>query len=437
MGSDQAQKVDQYFSLFEKAFSIFALVFYTVSIFFLIKFNYEIAATLEKLIYHAVTLLNLLLLLIYWRKLIPVLKGIWPLITLVSFVLASTFWSDAPGLSMQQYLPLIRCTLLGIYFGVRFDIEEALSIFSAAFIISGFLSLVFALVLPQYGVMGMGFILSGEDIKHAGSWRGVYSHKNYLGRSMVLGILCVFLTEVRKRLYLLKYFCLSVFALCLLLSDSKTSLVIFITMLALIPLLKSMRLEYSWMIPILTVSVLCSGSVVTVLFDNFDQLLNSLGKDATLSGRTDLWYEILLSVRDRPFLGHGYGAFWVEGGGAEIVWQEFGWQAPHAHNGLLDLLVDIGIVGTAIFLLSYVFICCRALLLLRKTNSLSGIFPIAFLIMMFMVNLTESSTVVRPQFAWTIFVGISILSQKELSQMAASTKTSKRRGLYNPEEAIA
>ncbi|WP_299486067.1 O-antigen ligase [Acaryochloris sp. IP29b_bin.137] len=414
MDKRQAHRTDRYFSFFEKSFSVFALVFYSSSVFFLTKFDYEVATTIEKLMYHAVTLLTVLLLSIHWRKIVPALKRLWPVLVVISFVVTSIVWSDAPGLSTQQCLPLIRCTLLGLYLGIRFNFREYLSLLSIAFIISGLLSLIFALVLPQYGVMGRGFILSGEDIKHAGSWRGIYSHKNYLGRSMVLGALCLYFTPVRQKLYLFKYLCLSILALTLLFSDSKTALVILITMFLLIPLFRAMRLEYSWMITILCISVFCAGSGATIFFDNFDQILSSLGKDSTLSGRTELWHEILLSVRDRPLFGHGYGAFWTEGGGAEMVWQEFGWQAPHAHNGTLDLLLDLGIVGTVIFLLFYLRVFCQSLLLLRQTKSFSTIFPIAFLVMLFMVNLTESSTVVRPQFAWTVFVGVSLLVQKGL-----------------------
>lgn len=435
MDKKQAWKMERYFYFFEKSFSIFALVFYSSSIFFLTKFDYEIVVTAEKLIYHAVTLLTLLLLAIHWRKLISILKKLWPLTAVVAFVIASIFWSDAPSLSTQQCLPLIRCTLLGLYLGTRFDLNEYLSILSIAFIASGALSLVFALLLPQYGVMGRGIILSGEDIKHAGSWRGIYSHKNYLGRSMVLGTLCLYFTSLRQRVYAFKYLFLGMFLLNLLLSESKTSLVIFVTILLLVPLLKSTRLEYNWMVPILIASVFCMGSIATVIFDNFDQIISSLGKDSTLSGRTELWHEVLLSVRDRPFLGHGYGAFWAEGEGAEIVWQEFGWQAPHAHNGLLDILLDLGIVGAVLFLLFYLFVSCQALLLLRQTVSLSGIFPIAFLAMMLMVNLTESSTVVRPQFTWTIFVGISLLIQKELRRIKSSKKFDKFQNIYPPKEA--
>ncbi|WP_299411937.1 O-antigen ligase family protein [Acaryochloris sp. IP29b_bin.148] len=437
MDKRAAQTVDQYFYIFEKSFCIFAIVFYSSSILFLMQFDYRISLTIEKLIYHTTTLTTLLLLLIHWRTFIPALQKLWPLMTVVTFVIGTIFWSDAPGLSIQKCLPFIRCTLLGLYLGIRFDLNKSLTILSTAFMISGALSLVFGLVLPQYGVMGKGIILSGEDIKHFGSWRGIYSHKNYLGRSMVLGLLCLCLTPIRKQMYIVKYFCLVILALNLILSNSKTALVISLTISLLILLLKSLRLKYSWMLPILTFFIFCSGSVVTIVSDNFDQLLGSLGKDATLSGRTDLWHECLLSVRDRPFLGHGYGAFWTKGGGAEVVWREFGWQAPHAHNGFLDLLLDIGILGTVLFLLCYVLVSYQALQLLRQTTSLSGIFPLAFLAMMFMVNLTESSTVVRPQFAWTVFVGIFVLVQRERSKLEANATTSTDQNLHETTPIIA
>lgn len=80
-----------------------------------------------------------------------------------------------------------------------------------------------------------------------------------------------------------------------------------------------MKLEYSLMLAILTVSVLLLGSVTTVIFDNFDKILISLGKNPSLSGRTSLWHEILISIQDRPFFRNGYGAFWTEGGGRNYL----------------------------------------------------------------------------------------------------------------------
>ena len=47
------------------------------------------------------------------------------------------------------------------------------------------------------------------------------------------------------------------------------------------------------------------------LWYNADFLLSFFGKDATLTGRTDLWLAILDLIKQKPLLGWGYMATWV------------------------------------------------------------------------------------------------------------------------------
>ena len=84
-----------------------------------------------------------------------------------------------------------------------------------------------------------------------------------------------------------------------------------------------------------------------------DLILDLLGKDATLTGRTELWYFVNIFISQRPLLGWGFGAFWCQ----EIrrlneISRNLGWSIPQAHNGLLELLLEVGAIGTS-FLRSY------------------------------------------------------------------------------------
>ncbi|MFZ4534483.1 MAG: O-antigen ligase family protein [Alsobacter sp.] len=76
-----------------------------------------------------------------------------------------------------------------------------------------------------------------------------------------------------------------------------------------------------------------------------DDALAAAGKDASLSGRTELWSVVSREIRERPVLGAGYGAFWREGRGRELVAT---WNPRQSHQAYLDLLLDLGIVGVGI-----------------------------------------------------------------------------------------
>jgi len=100
------------------------------------------------------------------------------------------------------------------------------------------------------------------------------------------------------------------------------------------------------------VSLLASVAVIGGAIASFATITSAYGKDSSLSGRTEIWEASLEALSRRPWLGHGYGAlFWrvdVSPETAEI-WRHVGFEASHAHNGALDLALQIGLVGLVVF----------------------------------------------------------------------------------------
>jgi O-antigen ligase len=96
-----------------------------------------------------------------------------------------------------------------------------------------------------------------------------------------------------------------------------------------------------------------------------DVILDFLGKDATLTGRTDLWYFVKLCIAQRPLFGWGFDAFWVTNNpAANEISTNLGWVVPQAHNGLLELLLEVGAIGTSLFAIVFarnVWIAMRCL----------------------------------------------------------------------------
>ncbi len=88
-----------------------------------------------------------------------------------------------------------------------------------------------------------------------------------------------------------------------------------------------------------------SDAIAAAFFD-------ATGKDVTLTGRTDLWRIALDLIAERPLLGVGYQAFWVQGHApAEALWMMFGIETRSGfnfHNTYLSNAVEIGLIGVAI-----------------------------------------------------------------------------------------
>ena len=84
---------------------------------------------------------------------------------------------------------------------------------------------------------------------------------------------------------------------------------------------------------------------------NSDYLLSMLGKDPTLTGRTDIWGYVILDIYERPLLGWGYQAFWsTENPAAYEISDALHWWVPQAHSGMLEILLSVGLTGAGFFI---------------------------------------------------------------------------------------
>jgi exopolysaccharide production protein ExoQ len=151
------------------------------------------------------------------------------------------------------------------------------------------------------------------------------------------------------------------------------------------------------------------SAAASVTIAEQDTVLRVLGKDATLTGRTVLWAEVVKHIEERPVLGYGYGAFWEPSARAsERVRAAVGWDAPHSHNGLLDIWLDLGLPGVLSLLAAYILALRRAWISLRAHVAIDGLWAMSFLVMLFLGNTTESS-VVQSQLIWIIFVAVACM----------------------------
>jgi O-antigen ligase len=73
-------------------------------------------------------------------------------------------------------------------------------------------------------------------------------------------------------------------------------------------------------------------------------LLGRAEETESLSGRTSIWPVVTYYIGQRPWLGHGYEAFWNPAH-IDTISDELQWGLREAHNGYLEVLLSTGIVG--------------------------------------------------------------------------------------------
>jgi len=84
-------------------------------------------------------------------------------------------------------------------------------------------------------------------------------------------------------------------------------------------------------------------SVAALFFNAGDLLKTTLGRNSTLTGRTDLWGYVLAQPVSR-ILGSGYEGFWL-GPRLATIWRLSEQMPVQSHNGYIEILVNLGWVG--------------------------------------------------------------------------------------------
>ena len=84
-----------------------------------------------------------------------------------------------------------------------------------------------------------------------------------------------------------------------------------------------------------------------LIFGLHDQIIHFLGRNSSLTGRTEIW-DILLHWDINPVFGQGFESFWLGDRPDKIAQMEPGLNINEAHNGYLETYLNIGLLGLAI-----------------------------------------------------------------------------------------
>jgi exopolysaccharide production protein ExoQ len=88
-------------------------------------------------------------------------------------------------------------------------------------------------------------------------------------------------------------------------------------------------------------------SLYALFFQSSGGLIESLGRNPTLTGRTTVWPELINLVNHR-LIGVGYESFWL-GTRLQKVWViTQGLQINEAHSGYVEILITLGWIGVAL-----------------------------------------------------------------------------------------
>lgn len=265
------------------------------------------------------------------------------------WALLSVGWSVDPGLTLRRSLAITGTSIAGLYLALKLDPRDQLRMMASVIGIGAVCSLVVAMTLPSIGIAHGGQW-------EGGGWQGVYNQKNSLGRMMSFGGLAFGLLAISEhRWRLLRTLLFSLCCALLLMSRSASAVVVTVLVLGLIPLRKLLRLRLRKLLPILILLLPLIGAFAFYAVEYSDELLQSLGRSPSLTGRVPLWHLVLNEIGQRPIFGWGFGAFWSSSEGRRVS-DMVNWDVivPNAHNGFLEIWLGLGLIGLTMMLISLV-----------------------------------------------------------------------------------
>jgi exopolysaccharide production protein ExoQ len=321
------------------------------------------------------------------------------------YALVSVSWSNYPDVSLKRWIKLAGEMIMVLVIQTEDNNQEAVD---HVFRRCAILLIPLSVFLVKYKrTIGVYYDFTGASI----SWRGVCEHKNGLG------LLCAFMGIYLVWRLLKKWpnlRAMSLDGLLLLLTlylfrgaRSATSYVVF-TMGVLVLVIEALfkgdtkKLRAALIISLVLVLVLQALSIIVLGQPVTSLIFSATGRDSTYTGRAPLWRELIKIGGQRPFLGAGYGSFWM-GNLTHNLWDQFEWRPTNGHNGYIDIFVDLGLVGLIILILLIVRAYKRITTGLRSNRDISGLF-LAFFVMILFHNVTESSLAKPTSFLWLLLL---------------------------------
>lgn len=191
------------------------------------------------------------------------------------------------------------------------------------------------------------FVVPSDLMWSSGGFAGLFNHRNHLAAFLVLMLPFTWADVLRRQKLSRTFFLLQV--LMVLASRSVTGYL-------LVALWAGLSLGQG---ALRRLPARQRGAAAVTAFSLFTMVilvapasvvLEGLGRDATLSDRSQLWAETIEQIENAPLHGYGIGGVWqqpTESPAADIIRElpAYLLHVRHAHNGFLDIALEQGLIG--------------------------------------------------------------------------------------------
>lgn len=271
--------------------------------------------------------------------------------------LLSAIWSDYSFLSIKRSFQLFVMFLVIVEALVNIDPKILLK--QLKIVVSIYLF---------FNLYACRFIPAAIDPVF-GTWRGMEVQKNWLAQNSLyclLSSIVFFRFDKTRYMKLFDSLLILVSVLIIYKAHSSTNLiaVVIIVFMGIIFQIESIfnNLGIGRSILGLTFLFILTLGGIFLIFSSeiFGLIPGYFGKDTTLSGRVDIWDFVWNDIAKRLLLGYGFATYWIMGSSRLEIFASYfeGFMVNEAHNGYLEILLQLGVIGFIFFLfpiIAYVY----------------------------------------------------------------------------------
>jgi O-antigen ligase len=302
------------------------------------------------------------------------------------WIAASLTWSDSPA-SSQLVLFRVVPTLIGVILII--GLMDARYIGSSlVWAVRGavWLSLVVTVAMPSTRV----HLDSQTGEPSLDGWHALFPHKNIMAPFLVFAIPTILTFD---RSVFMKAGTLLGIGVLLVGSDSVTGLASAALVFGI-----WIWLQFFKNLDVRNSSVFTVASVVLGIFTvgaaaaSLADIVDASGKDVTFSGRTFIWQATINAILDQPFVGFGFGGvfgFDPITPRTAAIWRDIGFTVPHPHNGILDVILQLGVIGAGFYILLWLSVFVGSIRMLNSHPRIAE-WIISVMLGQFFISLSEN-----------------------------------------------
>jgi exopolysaccharide production protein ExoQ len=332
------------------------------------------------------------------------------ILLLVGWELASVLWTDSPegtASGLLREVPIV----------VGFVIVTGLISLKAlvpALLWSIRVSILFTIAVLILDPRTRFHFDPSALVEDVSGWHGYFPHKNVMAPYLVFGMLTILTFDRTK---LLRPLSLIAIVVLLVGSDSvtgQTSALLAVSVWIWVQLYRNLDLRNSSIFLISSLSVAGFGALGIAA--SLTTLIGASGKDVTFTGRTFIWAATSDAWSQRPLTGYGLagilGSEPITAKTAE-VWRAIGFRVPHAHNGILDIGIQLGIVGVVLFLALFITTMADGFSMLRDRPKLAA-WIVSMMVVQIYMSISENVLLGNGWFSVLVMFRLLLMHQDAL-----------------------